>query len=68
MSGQVIYAEQSRHVLGKQPYNDMVIHCLQKWIEKAGRNATFDVLCKALDKHGFPAVSDKLLEMCSEHG
>ena len=68
VSEQVIYAEHTLYVLGKQPYNDMVIHCLQKWIEKAGRKAKFDVLCMALDKHGFQTVSDKLLEMCDEHG
>lgn len=65
---QKLYAEHQLYVLQKQSYNDMTTRYLQEWIQKAGRNATFDVLCKALDKYGFGKVSNKLLEMSREVG
>ena len=67
LSEQDIYSEHTLYVLGTQKYNDMVVHFLQKWVEKAGRSAIFDVLCQSLDKHGFTDVSDKLLKMYHEH-
>lgn len=66
VSDQKIYAEHQLYSMQKQDYNDMTIHYLQDWIKKAGRNATFDVLCKALDKYEFNNVSEKLLELSRE--
>ena len=67
LSDQFIHSEFTLYALTKQNYNDMTIHYLRKWVEKAGRNATFDVLCHALDKHGFADVADILLKMFHGH-
>lgn len=67
LTDQLIYAEHQLYVLQKQTYEDMNIHYLQDWIKKAGRHATFDVLCQQLAKHGFSNVSDKLMEIYQEN-
>ena len=63
---QKIYSEHDRYIHQKQEYNDMTTHLLQTWIQQAGRNATFDVLCNMLNKHEFQSVTQELLGLSNE--
>ena len=65
-SGQTIYEQYDYYRHKDQTYHDMVLYLLHNWVRRAGRDATLDVLCKMLNKHGFYPVTIKLLAILNE--
>lgn len=63
ISEQDLHAEYQLFFHGKHAYSYMILSLLNKWLRKAGAGATFDVLSKALDEHGFHKVTLKLLAL-----
>lgn len=63
LSDQDLHAEYLHFYHEKHNYDYMIRRYLEKWLSLAGKGATFDVLCKALDDHEFHTVSLKLLAL-----
>ena len=49
---QTFFSERELWTIGRQGYKDFVLNILLTWIERAGKDATVNVLCKALYNAG----------------
>ena len=61
LSEQDLHAQYELFYHQKHDYDYMIRCLLNKWIKGTGHGATLDVLCRALDDHGFHKISMELI-------